>query len=290
VVAVQALDQAGHPGGLDIQAVGRQVHDGKVHRDGRVDILAADLLGLPAQPRLQAAAGGTLRILVPRFGGQQQPVEVLGGELGVNRQQRTLRTLHRHQQRELHHVVAVLPQLAVGLVGARGQHVVQQRPQVHLPPAAARLHVGEDALEVADLRRHGLNVGDGLLHLGELVHHALEAAVDAAFDRLLQSLADAALDVGQALGRLLAHLAQLLLHQRPGVAAVAGQGGQERAQGMLQLQPGLLGAGGQGAFGVGQARAGGLRLRALPGCALLGQQQQVLQRLRPRRAAQQQQD
>ena len=248
-----------------------------------------DRLGLPAQPGLQATPGGALRLQVPRLRRQQQPVEVLRRELGIQRQQWALPALARHHQRELHYISAVFPQPWVHHVGARGQHVVQQRAQVHLPPAAAGFDVGEDAPEVSDLRRHRLHVGDGPLHLRELVHHALEAAVDASLHRALQPLADAALNFGQPQRRLLPHFAQLSLQQRPGVAAVPGQGGGERPQRRLQLQPRLLGPGAQRAFRIGQSGAGGVRLRPLPGGGLLRQQQQPLRGLHAWRAPQEQQ-
>ena len=117
--------------------------------------------------------------------------------------------------------------LAVGLVGAGRQDVVEHRAHLRLAPAAARLHVGEQPLDVADLRGDRLHVAHRLLHRGELVDHPVEALVHLLLDRGVELFVHGLLDFGELRLVALAHLAQPRLDQR---ALVAQRGGQFLAQ------------------------------------------------------------
>ena len=230
VFAVEALDQAGDAGGLDVEAVGGQVHDREIDRDRRHDVFLADLAGVSAQADLQATPGCAFAVGIAGLGGEQQPIVILDRELRIQRQQGAVGAAHRHDDGELDDLVAALDQLAVRLPATLREHVLQQRAQMHLAPGAALLDVGEDALEVADLRRDGLDVGHRLLHLAELVDHALEAAGHLLLDRRRQRFADGVLDRSEPLRRLLAHLAQLGLQQRASIALIADHDGGQRRQ------------------------------------------------------------
>ncbi len=54
------------------------------------------------------------------------------------------------------------------------QHLLQQHFQLHLAPGAARLHVGQHPLQVADADRQLLHLAQALVHLVEAVGHQLE--------------------------------------------------------------------------------------------------------------------
>ena len=85
---------------------------------------------------------------------------------------------------------------------------LEQRAQLDLGPGAARLDVGEHALEVAD-------AGGQALHLPEALLHGLELVADQ-----LERLAEALLECGlELLVHRLAHLLELLLVARPAARA-----------------------------------------------------------------------
>ena len=89
--------------------------------------------------------------------------------------------------------------LVVGLETAHRQHVFQHGAQLRLTPAAARLDVAEQALDVADLRRHRLDIAQRLLHRRELIDDAREALLHLLFDRRMELLIHHRLHLGQPL-------------------------------------------------------------------------------------------
>ena len=149
--------------------------------------------------------------------------------------------------------------LAVGLVLAGRQDVVQHRAHLCLAPAAARLHVGEQPLDVADLRGDRLHVAHRLLHRGELVDHPVEALVHLLLHRGVELLVHRLLDFRELRLIAVAHLAQLALQHRADAFEVCAD--------LLALLT-LL---------ARQSRAGGLRLAARAGHALFREQAQALQ-------------
>jgi len=182
--------------------------------------------GLP--PEVRAAALRPAAALgIAGVGRFQQPFEIRSRKFGVDRQQRPLRAgaaaAHRHADGELHHVRAALPQMRVAHHASLRQQIVQQGAQLGLAPAAAAFHVGEHALQIADLRRHRRHLGHRLLHRGELLDHPAEAGLHLALHRLLQLFVHAALDFGQSLDGVLRHLAQLGFHQHPRLAGILRQ-------------------------------------------------------------------
>ena len=154
---------------------------------------AAILLRLETEPVLEAAAGGALghrhrRSRRPQAGARNPRWGIWrrSPAAGGTSPRTGMMTANSTSS------AAILAQLAVGLVGAGGQQVVEQHAKLGLAPAAARLHVGEDAAEIADLRGGRLHVAHRLLHGGELVEHALEARLHLLLDRLVQLLIDGA--------------------------------------------------------------------------------------------------
>ena len=88
----------------------------------------------------------------------------------------------------------------VALELRRREDLLEQRAQLDLGPGAARLDVGEHALEVADAGREALHLPQPLLHRLELVADELERLAEALLERGLELLVDGD-----------AHLLELLL-------------------------------------------------------------------------------
>jgi hypothetical protein len=90
-------------------------------------------------------------------------------------------------------------QLVVGLETAHRQHILEHRAELRLAPAAARLHVAEQTLDVADLRRHRLDIAERLLHGRELIDDAREALLHLLLDRGMKLLVYHRLHLGEPL-------------------------------------------------------------------------------------------
>ena len=88
----------------------------------------------------------------------------------------------------------------VALELRRREDLLEERAQLDLGPGAARLDVGEHALEVADAGREALHLPQPLLHRLELVADELERLAEALLERGLELLVDGD-----------AHLLELLL-------------------------------------------------------------------------------
>jgi hypothetical protein len=72
----------------------------------------------------------------------------------------------------------------------RRQHFGQQRSELHLAPHAARLHVRQHTLQVADARRQRLHLTQTPVHLLQPVGHDLERFAEALLERRLEFLVD----------------------------------------------------------------------------------------------------
>ena len=111
---------------------------------------------------------------------------------------------------------------------------------MRLAPAAPRLDVAEQALEVADLGGDALHLSHRLLHLRELVRDAGEALRHLLLHRLVELLIHRPADLGEAERALLAQLAQLGFEQRLRVALLAHHRKLQAAERLPRLQPRLL--------------------------------------------------
>jgi hypothetical protein len=207
--------------------------------------------------------------------GVEQALVVVARELGVHRQphRRAVGAAAGKADREVHALVAARLGLHLLRILLRGQHLLQQRLQLHLAEHAARLHVGQHALQVAHALRQRLHLAQPLVHLLEPVGHLLEAVAQPLLERGLQLLVDGLAHLVE-LGRVgLLQLLQLRVQrgahfaQPPGIRfAQALQLHRERVrQGLLQ-QGELLGEGVD--LGVLRARGLGALLdqRILEGC------------------------
>ena len=73
---------------------------------------------------------------------------------------------------------------------ARSGALVQQLAELHLSPGAARLHVREHLLEVADAVREGLHLAESLVDGLQALAHLLEGLAEALLQRALELLVD----------------------------------------------------------------------------------------------------
>ena len=110
----------------------------------------------------------------------------------------------------------------VALELAGRQDLLEQRAQLDLGPGAARLDVGEHALEVADAGGQGLHLAQPLLHRLELVADQLEGLAETLLERGLQLLVHRG-----------AHLLELLLVARLQLDDPGVDGGADAVEGGL---------------------------------------------------------
>jgi len=67
-----------------------------------------------------------------------------------------------------------------------GENLLQQRRQLGLAEHAARFHVGEQVLQVADASGQALHLAQALVHLFQALRHVLEAFRQPGFQRLVE--------------------------------------------------------------------------------------------------------
>ena len=261
------VDQPGHAGDLGIEPVGRAGRARRIPPSPAGDVFRRDLLRLVAHPALEPAPRRALRVAIagfarPRSGARNPPV---GNFASIGSSGRGI-AAHRHDHGEFHQLVAVR-RAACGWSRRRpaGRMSSSNTRELGLAPAAARLHVGEERLDVADLRGDRLHVAHRLLHGGELVDHALEARLHLLLDGCVQLLVDGLLDLGEAERAGFGDLPQLGLEQRARLALLA----HEREVHPFEPR-------GDGALARGEMVPRGLRLGAGAGQPLLGEQAQAL--------------
>jgi len=170
-----------------------------------------DLAALLPQATLQPAPRLFLALGIAGLGRRDQPLVILHREFRIHRQPDARAATHRHGDGEIHHVIGVVSQFAIGLEAAHGQDVFEHGAQLRFAPAAARLHIGEQTLDVPDLRRDGLDIAERLLHRRELIDNAGEALLHLLLDRRMQLLVHRCLHLGQALLVAFAQAGELLL-------------------------------------------------------------------------------
>ncbi len=72
----------------------------------------------------------------------------------------------------------------------RRKHLFQQHPQLHFTPGAARLHIGQHTLQVADPDRQLLHLAQALMDLVKAVRYQLERLSQALLQCRMQFFID----------------------------------------------------------------------------------------------------
>ena len=122
-----------------------------------------------------------------------QALVVLDRELGVDRQpDHRAVALARQANGEIDALAAVRARRDIRRELVGRQHLLEQRGQLHLAPGAARLDVGQHALEVADAGRQRLHLAQAAMHLLEPLADQLERFAEALFERGVQLFVDGA--------------------------------------------------------------------------------------------------
>ena len=119
-----------------------------------------------------------------------QALPVVERELGVDRQpaRRAVVAAPGKLDGEFHRLPGTRTRDDVLRVLAGRQHVGEQRTELHLAPCAARLDVGQYALQVADTRGERLHFAKSLVDLLEALGHLLERCTEPLLERRLQLL------------------------------------------------------------------------------------------------------
>ena len=216
LLALQRVGEARARHHLGVEPFGRHEQDREIGRVRRLDVLVADLPRLLPEELVQRPAarfhdgevGALQRIL--------QPLPVVERELGVDRQpaRRARGGLAGQADRELDALAAAGPGGDVGGVLRRRQHLGEQRGELHLAPAAARLDVGQHALQVADAGGERLHLAQPLVHLLEAVGHLLERSAEALLQRRLQLFVDGGAHLVELFRVLVAQHVEALLDGR----------------------------------------------------------------------------
>ncbi|ABA49248.1 hypothetical protein BURPS1710b_2925 [Burkholderia pseudomallei 1710b] len=199
IVALQQIGQAGAAQDLRVEPFGRQEQQRKIGRVRRRDVLFGDRARLRANPRLERARGLLDSRRVRAFLRVDQAFVVFTREFRVDRQPHRFRAARRafvvpprQPDRELDALAALRHRRDVLRVLIRRQHLLEQRLELHLTPGAARLHVRQHLLQVADARRERLHLAEPAVHLLEPVRHELERFAEALLERRVQLLVDGA--------------------------------------------------------------------------------------------------
>ena len=128
-------------------------------------------------------------------------------------------------------VVGALARRDVGGVLLRREHLLEQGAELDLAPRAARLDVGQHALEIADARGQRLHLAQAAMHLLEPLAHHLERLGEALLQRGVEFLVHRLAHLLQLGGVVLLQLLQLAL-QGPahlGERALVGLGERDEA-------------------------------------------------------------
>ena len=188
---------------LCVESLGGQEHDREVGRTRGAQVLRADGLGLKSNgPR-----EGIGRLLyvgdVSTLGGILKAHVVLLRELRVDGEPNAgLRLVlgPGEADGELDKLARVLLRLHVATELRGREDLLEQRAELDFGPRSARLHVRQDALEVADAGCEVLHLAEPTLDRFEPLAHELEGLAQSLFERVVQLLVDG-----------LAHLLELLL-------------------------------------------------------------------------------
>ena len=202
--------------------------------------LRLDVLGRRLDARLELPwPAASTPAASPGLGGVDQPLVVLHRELGVDGQPHDVARPARSRPGSVWRTrparrCPACATLASYWLGR--QHLLEQRAQLHLAPGAARLHVGQHLLEVADAGRQRLHLAQALVHLLEPLAHLLERLAEALLERALEPLVHGLAHLLE-LGRVvLLQLAQAVVDRRAQVAQTflvrVGQGDELRREGV----------------------------------------------------------
>ena len=151
MVALQALHNVRHAQYFRVQTLQRQKQYGEVSCVRRLDVLFLDGARFSTHAQFEGFAGGIRCGFVAVFQRAVQALVILFGKLGVDGQPHHLLRiggLAGQPDGKLHAVFrARYGGHVLGILLGR-EHLLQQRAELHFTPRAARLHIGEHALQV----------------------------------------------------------------------------------------------------------------------------------------------
>ena len=158
----------------------------------RLDIFVADLSGLDLEEVLERLAALLDHADIGAIDRVLKASIVFERKFAVDRQpaRRAVLAASGKLDRVFDHVTAARPSGDVLCILAWRQHFIEQRAELHLAPASARLDVGHDPLEVTHAHRQRLHLAQALVHLLQAVRHHLERFTEALLERGLQLLVD----------------------------------------------------------------------------------------------------
>ncbi|MNM67720.1 hypothetical protein D3C81_792580 [compost metagenome] len=156
----------------------------------RHDVLLADRLGLHADRAFQLDALQAHALGITLFLRIEQALIVFARELGIDWQpdRRVVVATARQAHGDVDHLVAVRTHLHPARVLFLGEGLLEDVLQLHFPPAAAVLDVGQYPLQVAHAGRQLLHFTQPALHLFQAFGHQLERIAQPRFQRGLQLL------------------------------------------------------------------------------------------------------
>ncbi len=170
-----------------------QEQDAEIRRARRVQRFVADVaregFHAPGEVRRGFFRGAS----VARLRGGGEPVVVFDRELRVDGQIKRLRGVGRvagklHGEFDDFGRAGRGPEIALELL--RRENVFEQRAELNFAPGAARLHVGQNALEVGNAVRDRLHFAERAAHVLEAFADDAERFAEAFFQRALQFFFD----------------------------------------------------------------------------------------------------
>ena len=157
----------------------------------------------------QSAFGRTDVSALERF---LQTLPILQWKLRIDRNpaRRPVNDRPRRADRELDALTTLRMRLHVLRVLRGREEIGQQRLELDLAPAAARLDVCQHALQIADADSERLHFAEPSMHLLQAIRHDLERCTQPLFERRLQFFVDGRAHLVELLPAFIAQAVELL--------------------------------------------------------------------------------